>query len=76
MKGMAIVLPLLVASAFAQQRTAAECAAIRQFNSLSRAEVRGMKAGELERECADPPSKPAPHKPAPKKTPKKLEKEK
>jgi hypothetical protein len=55
---------LLAVSAFAQVRTPAECAQIRQFNVHERNENRGMKPAELERECG---ARPAPRKSAPKK---------
>jgi len=61
-------------AALGQRRhTAAECAAIAQFNSHARSEVRGMNPGELEPECSA--AKPAPPpKEAPKSKPTKKRK--
>jgi hypothetical protein len=45
-----------------QSSTAAECAAIRQYNDHARAELKGQKPGELEPECP-PPKKATAKKP-------------
>jgi hypothetical protein len=58
---LSIILPLLASCAFARHHTKLTCEAIRDYDDHIRAEVRGEKPGELERECT---VKPAPKKAA------------